>query len=75
MKPFYQFMETELYKHFSWIKEEDYLGSNDYCVVTNNNVCYSTQITTSGSIIKGYLKSTFKSDIKGFFDKSTYTKS
>jgi hypothetical protein len=75
MKPFYQFMETELYKSFPWIKEEDYLGSNDYCVVTKNKVFYSTQITTTGSIIKGYLKSTFKSDIKGLFDKSTYAKS
>ena len=74
MKPFYQFMETELYKRFPWIKEEDYLDSNDYCVLTQYKICYSTQITTTGSIIKGYLKSTFKSDIKGFFDKSTYTK-
>ena len=74
MEPYFKFKLTKLYTKFPFISEEDYLDSNDDCVVTKNKVYYTTMKTSVVSITKGYLKNSVTGNLKGLFDSKSYQK-
>lgn len=76
--PYFKFKESDLFKKYSFINEDDYLDSTDNCVVTRNMVYYSTLESSAGSIIKGYLKMSMSMNMSRksgwLFDPKTYKK-
>ena len=70
-----KFKESDLYKKYSFISEDDILDFTDNCVVTRKMVYYSTLKLSTVSAVKGYLKYSLSSrsrKLEGLFDSKTY---
>lgn len=73
MTPYYHFKNKKLFGYFSHIKEEEYLDSNDDCVITNTMIYYLTRKVSTKSVLKGYFKSTLTFKTNSLFEKDTYS--
>lgn len=73
MTPYNHFKNNKLFNYFSHVNEEDYLDSNNECVITNTTVYYLTRKVSTKSVLKGYLKSTLTFKTNTLFEKDTYS--
>lgn len=66
-------IKTELFKKFSnEININNYIDSNEKCIITKEKVFYQITNFTAGSFMKGYLKNTLTFAVTKYFDKESY---